>query len=80
MLRQDAEAIARQRLEEAYRRYRAASARYRALLRDAPEDQVRSPDDLLAIALREESETLAEYWRLVKIVNQCPSATEEEEL
>ena len=67
-LRQEAEESWRQRLDEAHNRYQIATARYRGLLEKAPERQVHCEDDPLALARDAESETLAEYARLLKIV------------
>ena len=64
-LREEAEESWRQRLDEAHNRYQIATARYRG---QAPERQVHGQDDPLALARDAESETLAEYTRLLKIV------------
>ena len=67
-LRQEAEESWRRRLDEAHNLYQIATARYRGLLEKAPEGQIRGQDDPLALARNAESETLAEYARLLKIV------------
>jgi hypothetical protein len=57
------------RVVAAYQRYQIATARYRGLLEKAPECQLCGKDDSFAIARHAESETLAEYTRLLKSLN-----------
>jgi len=68
-LRQESEESWRQRLDEAYKLYQIASERYRWLLEKAREGS--SPDSmiLLALAHNAESKTLADYKRVLRIVN-----------
>ena len=68
MKRQESEETWRQKLDEAYRRYQLSTARSRALLEKAVEGQRHGPDDPLVLARDLESEALAEYSQLLKIV------------
>ena len=67
IVRQEFEKYWRRKLKESYERYQAASTRYRGLLQEELAGQVSSPDGPLALARREEFETLAEFTRLLKM-------------
>lgn len=67
-LPQESEDWLRHQLGEAYRQYRAAHARYRGLLETTPEGQTHDHHDPLALARQAESEALADYMWLLKIV------------
>jgi hypothetical protein len=64
--RQEKEDSWRLKVEDAYQRYQAASAQYRRLLAQKPKGAVPSQDDPLIVARHAQSETLAEYMRLLK--------------
>ncbi len=67
------EEILRQTLREAYERYQAATARYRTLLEDEQAGETRYLDPPLVIARGAESEALAEYMRILRILSGLTS-------
>lgn len=70
----ESEELWRQKLAEAYQRYQAATARYRELLAKTAEGEVRYHDDPMGLERNAESEALAEYMLLLKIVTGPPQA------
>jgi CheY-like chemotaxis protein len=57
----------RLKLEEAKRRYNAATSEYRKLLGEMPEGSHTTPDDAVWRAREAESEALAEYSRILRV-------------
>ena len=55
------------KLQEAHRRYQAATARYRRMLQMQPEGLTQGPDGSLTAARQAESQALAEYTRVLRI-------------
>lgn len=58
------------KLQEAFERYQAATARYRDLLEAEPDGRIEGPDDPLAHARRMEAQALFEYRVLLKVVSE----------
>jgi CheY-like chemotaxis protein len=65
--RRELEDLRRSKLEEARLRYKAATEEYRKLLKETPEGVAPSLDSPLAHARQRETETLAEYARVLQI-------------
>jgi hypothetical protein len=68
--RQELEEFWRLRVEQTYERYQTASVQYRRLLEERPEGFMFRKDDPLAQARYAESETLAEYARVLRIFTE----------
>ncbi|HTT65685.1 MAG TPA: response regulator [Bryobacteraceae bacterium] len=68
--RQELEDIWRSNLEQAQIRYRAATARYSDLLKEASEGVPPSPDSPLACARHAQSEALAAYTRVLQVFSE----------
>jgi CheY-like chemotaxis protein len=68
--RQELEAAWRAKLEEARRRYDAATGEYRTLLSATPGTPPSDPDCELSRARKAESEALAEYSRVLKVFSR----------
>ncbi len=60
----------RLKLQEAKERYHAATALYRKILQERPEGRAPSPNDSLARARQAESQSLAEYTRVLRIFTE----------
>ncbi len=67
------EEILRQTLREAYERYKTATARCRSLLGEEQAGELLYLDPPLAMAPDEESEALAEYMRILRILSGLTS-------
>jgi len=65
--RRELEDLWRSKLEQSRLRYSAATEEYRKLLRETPEPVAPRPDSPLAHARQRESETLAEYARVLGV-------------
>jgi|SRR5579872_545160 len=65
--RHELEASWRSKLHETQERYQAATSRYRRVLQEQPKGLRQGPDDSLAGARQAESQSLAEYARVLRI-------------
>jgi hypothetical protein len=64
--RQELEEYWRQKVQEAWERYQIATAWYKELQKAKHEGRVHTKDDPLTLARQAQSETLAEYARVLK--------------